>query len=191
MLKSEKLPALTMIDNLCCSFLSSIVPSLPSPWPGAKLLSHLLLSVPVTGTHSSVIRSGIKRLRCVLQVLRMSRQAVCVSHSCTSQQKCAKQCAELILTVTRVTRKVRIIREWRIGSEEKGNHLSLISHRISEFFRKTEENHKNSQHNRYSFRDSIRLLFAIARNVTAWSSVLGLTYVVPYSQHNGFHFRRV
>jgi len=48
------------------------------------------------------------------------------------------------LTVTRITRKVTIIREWRTGSEEKGNILSLISRRISEFVRKSEENHKNS-----------------------------------------------
>jgi hypothetical protein len=56
---------------------------------------------------------------------------------------------------------VRIFREWRIGSKEKGNQLSLISRRISEFALMSEENHKNSQHNRYLFRDSIRLLFEI------------------------------
>lgn len=70
------------------------------------------------------------------------------------------------LMVIRITWKVRINREWRIGSEEKGKHLSLISRRTSEFARRSEENHKNSQHNRYSFRDSIRLLSEIVRSVT-------------------------
>jgi len=89
------------------------------------------------------------------------------------------------LTFTRITSKVRIFREWRIGSEEKGNHLNLISRRISEFARMSEENHKNSQHNRYFFRDSIRFLSEIVRSVTAWSSVLGITF---YHTHSTISF---
>jgi hypothetical protein len=95
------------------------------------------------------------------------------------------------LTLTRITSKVRIFREWRIESEEKGNHLSLISRRISKFARMSEENHKNSQHHLYFFRDSIQLLSEIIRSVTAWSSVLGITYVLLYAQHNEFYLQRV
>ena len=63
--KSEKLPALTMIDNLCCSFFVEHCTVVALAMTGCK--------ISLTGTHSSVISSEIKRLRCVLQVLRMPK----------------------------------------------------------------------------------------------------------------------
>lgn len=96
--KSEKLLALTMLDKLCCSF---FCPALYRRCPRhdrVQNFCHTFYSLFVSQEHTTLSADPESNIFVVSYRYCASQDRLeYVSHVCTSQEKSAKQCAELIL----------------------------------------------------------------------------------------------